>query len=131
MIMRQWRGRVPREKEQDYLSYLHATGLEEYRSTPGNLGVFVTTRPAGKLVEFLLVTFWDTEESIKRFAGDDFAKAVYYPEDEKFLVARTPAVDHFHVKFAAHTFHKGNGFDERRLFPSFRPLQRLGQSSAL
>lgn len=48
MIMRQWRGRVPREKEQEYLSYLHGTGLEEYRSTPGNLGVFATTRPVGK-----------------------------------------------------------------------------------
>jgi heme-degrading monooxygenase HmoA len=131
MIMRQWRGRVPREKEQAYLSYLHATGLEEYRSTPGNLGVFATTRPVGKTVEFLLVTFWDSEESIKRFAGDDYAKAVYYPEDEQFLIARASTVEHFHVKYAAHTFHKTNGPDERRLFPSLRPLQRLGQSSAL
>ena len=66
MIMRQWRGRVPREKEQEYLAYLHGTGLEEYRSTPGNLGVFVTTRPVGKAVEFLLVTFWDSEDAMNR-----------------------------------------------------------------
>jgi heme-degrading monooxygenase HmoA len=131
MIMRQWRGRVPREKEQEYLSYLHGTGLEEYRNTPGNLGVFVTTRPVGKAVEFLLVTFWDSEESIKRFAGDDYEKAVYYPEDAKFLLTRLPAADHFHVKYAAHTFSKTSRPDEQRLFPSTRGLQRLGQSSAL
>jgi heme-degrading monooxygenase HmoA len=131
MIMRQWRGRVPREKEQEYLSYLHATGLDEYRSTPGNLGVFATTRPVGKAVEFLLVTFWDSEESIKRFAGDDYAKAVYYPEDEKFLLTRSSAADHFHVKFAAHTFNKPNRADELRLLSPSRPLQRLGQSSSL
>ena len=29
MIMRQWRGRVPREKTEEYLTYLQATGLEE------------------------------------------------------------------------------------------------------
>jgi len=131
MIMRQWRGRVPREKEQDYLSYLHGTGFEEYRSTPGNLGVFATTRPVGKSVEFLLVTFWESEEAIKRFAGDDYAKAVYYPEDEKFLLARVPTVNHFHVKYAAHTFNKAIRPDEHRVFPPSRPLQRLGQSSAL
>jgi heme-degrading monooxygenase HmoA len=62
MIMRQWRGRVPRDKSEDYLSYLQATGLEEYRNTPGNLGAFVTTRPLGKATEFLLVTFWDSED---------------------------------------------------------------------
>ena len=131
MIMRQWRGRVPREKEQEYLSYLHGTGIEEYRSTPGNLGVFVTTRPVGKTVEFLLVTFWESEEAIKRFAGDDYAKAVYYPEDGKYLVTRAPAADHFHVKFAAHTFNRISRIDEHRVLPPSRPLQRLGQSSPL
>lgn len=131
MIMRQWRGRVAREKEQAYLSYLHATGLEEYRSTPGNLGVFVTTRPIGKTVEFLLVTFWDSEEAVKRFAGDDHAKAVSYPEDEKFLLTRIGAADHFRVKFSVHSFNRADRLDERRVFPSSRPLQRLGQPSAL
>lgn len=131
MIMRQWRGRVPREKAEEFLSYLQATRLEEYRSTVGNLGAFVTTRPLGKATEFLLVTFWDSEESLRRYAGDDYERAVYYPEDRKFLLAGAPAADHYQVKYAAHAFNKTQGSHERQLLPSFRPLQRLGQSSAL
>jgi heme-degrading monooxygenase HmoA len=129
--MRQWRGRVPREKAEEYLSYLQATGLEEYRGTAGNLGAFVTTRPLGKATEFLLVTFWDSEESIRRFAGDDYERAVYYPEDGKFLLTGAPAADHYQVKYAAHAFNKTKGPHEPQSLPSFRPLQRLGQSSAL
>jgi heme-degrading monooxygenase HmoA len=129
--MRQWRGRVPREKTEEYLSYLQATGLEEYRSTNGNLGAFVTTRAIGKATEFLLVTFWESEDAIRRFAGDDYEKAVYYPEDGKFLLARAPAADHYQVKYAAHAFNKKTSPHEQQLFPSLRPLQRLGQSSPL
>jgi len=131
MIMRQWRGRVPREKSEDYLSYLQATGLEEYRSTAGNLGAFVTTRPIGKAVEFLLVTFWESEEALRRFAGDDFGKAVFYPEDGKFLLSGAPSADHYQVKYAAHAFNKTKGPHEQHVLPSLRPLQRLGQSSPL
>jgi len=131
MIMRQWRGRVPREKAEEYLSYLQATGLEEYRSTAGNLGAFVTTRPLGKATEFLLVTFWDSEEALRRFAGDDYERAVSYPDDGKFLLTGAPSADHYQVKYAAHAFNKTKGPHEQQLLPSFRPLQRLGQSSAL
>ena len=131
MIMRQWRGRVPREKAEEYLSYLQATGLEEYRSTVGNLGAFVTTRPLGKATEFLLVTFWESEESIRRFAGDDYEKAVHYPDDGKFLLTGAAAADHYHVKYAAHAFNKTKGPHEQQLLPSLRPLQRVGQSSPL
>src|ERR1700741_5437351 len=131
MIMRQWRGRVPREKTEAYVSYLQATGLEEYRNTAGNLGAFVTTRPVGKSTEFLLVTFWESEDALRRFAGDDFERAVYYPEDDKFLLSRAAGADHYHVKYAAHPFNKTEGPHEQRLFPSLRTLQRLGQSSPL
>ena len=131
MIMRQWRGRVPREKAEEYLTYLQATGLEAYRSTAGNLGAFVTTRPLGKATEFLLVTFWESEEAVRRYAGDDYERPGGYPEAGKFLVAGAPAADHYQVKYAAHDFNKTKGPHEQQLFPSLRPLQRLGQSSPL
>ena len=91
----------------------------------------MTTRAHGKATEFLLVTFWESEEAIRRFAGDDYERAVYYPEDGKFLVTGAPAADHYQVKYAAHAFNKTQGPHEQHLFPSLRPLQRLGQSSPL
>jgi len=48
-------------------------------------------------VEFLLITLWDSWNAIKAFAGEDYEKAVYYPEDEKFLLQLDPHVLHYEV----------------------------------
>jgi hypothetical protein len=36
-------------------------------------------------------------EAIKAFAGPDPDRAVFYPEDDKFLVERGPRVQHYEV----------------------------------
>jgi hypothetical protein len=43
------------------------------------------------------LTFWDDYESIKHFAGDDYQKARYYPEDKDYLLEFEPEVTHFDV----------------------------------
>jgi heme-degrading monooxygenase HmoA len=48
-------------------------------------------------VEFLLVSLWDSEEAIRRFAGEDIEKAVFYPEDEQFLIEKDDHVSHYEV----------------------------------
>jgi len=40
------------------------------------------------VAHFLLVTFWDSMESVKRFAGEQPEKAKYYPEDNQFLLEK-------------------------------------------
>jgi heme-degrading monooxygenase HmoA len=104
MIMRIWRGRVLHYKEQAYLDYLKKTGLSAYRQIPGNRGVFATTHRVRGVTEYVLVTFWDSIEAIRAFAGDDYEKAVYYPEDDAYLLSREPKVEHCEVKFAAPAF---------------------------
>ncbi len=101
MIMRIWRGKVPEAKADAYLAYLQATGLSAYRNTAGNRGVFATTQTEDGVAEFVLVTFWESYEAIRAFAGDDFERAVYYPEDDSFLLYREPKVEHYDVRFAA------------------------------
>ncbi len=99
MIARSWAGATRAEDGDAYLEYLHRTGLAEYRTTPGNRGVLALRRVAGDRAEFLLLTLWDSEEAIRRFAGDDIARAVFYPEDERYLVARDERVRHYEVVF--------------------------------
>jgi heme-degrading monooxygenase HmoA len=97
MIARIWRGTV-RESDQDaYYAYLQQTGLKEYASTRGNRGVYTLRRVADGQCEFLLLTLWDSWEAIKAFAGPDYGKAVYYPEDEKFLLSLEPHVTHYEL----------------------------------
>ena len=97
MIARIWCGVTPAHKADGYLVYLEATGLKEYRATPGNRGVQVLRRIVGDEAEFVLTSFWDSFDAIRAFAGDDYERAVYYPADKDFLLAFAPNVEHFEV----------------------------------
>ena len=46
---------------------------------------------------FELINFWENIEVIKNFAGEDFEKAKYYPEDSKFLLEFEENVTHYEV----------------------------------
>lgn len=97
MMARTWRGATRAEDADAYLEYLEKTGFSEYRATPGNRGVLGLRRVTGDRAEFLLVTLWDSEEAIRKFAGEDIDRAVFYPEDDRFLVEREEHVNHFEV----------------------------------
>jgi heme-degrading monooxygenase HmoA len=99
MIARTWAGATRAADADAYLEYLHATGFSEYRATPGNRGVLALRRVVGDRAEFLLLTLWESEDAIRRFAGEDIGRAVFYPQDERFLVARDEHVNHYQVAF--------------------------------
>ncbi len=106
-IARTWRGATRAEDADAYLEYLHRTGFREFRDTPGNLGAFGLRRPPasrapadGRAV-FLIISLWDSEEAIRRFAGDDIERAVFFPEDDRFLIERDEHVEHFEVVYQA------------------------------
>jgi heme-degrading monooxygenase HmoA len=101
MIARIWRGATRAADADAYVEYLLETGLREYRETPGNAGVLGLRRVVGERAEFLLLTLWESEEAIRRFAGEEVELAVFYPEDERFLVDRGDQVEHFEVVYDA------------------------------
>lgn len=97
MIARTWRGATRAEHADVYREYLEKTGLKEYRATPGNLGVVALRRVVGGNAEFLLISLWESMDAVRRFAGDEPERAVFYPEDERYLVQRDLHVDHYEV----------------------------------
>lgn len=97
MIARSWHGAVPLALADAYHEFLQRTGIPDYRATPGNLGVYVLRRTEADAVHFLLITLWESRESIRAFAGDDIDRARYYPEDPDFLIEMEPHVTHFEV----------------------------------
>ena len=101
MIARTWAGATRAADADVYLDYLKATGLGAYGATPGNRGVLALRRIEGDRAEFLILSLWESEEAIRRFAGDDIGRAVFYPEDDRFLVAREEHVNHYEVAFRA------------------------------
>ena len=97
MIARIWRGRTAAALADAYVDYLLATGVADYGAVPGNRGVRVLRRTEGEVAEFLVVSYWESMEAIRGFAGEDAATAVYYPEDDRFLLEREPTVAHYEV----------------------------------
>ena len=95
MIARIWHGSTTASRADDYLEYLHRTGIPDYRATPGNRGAFVLRNTSGDRTHFLTLSLWDSIESIKQFAGADYERARYYPEDEKYLLELEPTVWHY------------------------------------
>jgi len=97
MIARIWSGAVRNEDGDAYAAYIGETGLAGYVATPGNRGAWLLRREVGERTEFVAFTLWDSLDAIRAFAGDDPETAVYYPEDDRYLVERDEKVKHYEV----------------------------------
>jgi heme-degrading monooxygenase HmoA len=99
MIARIWQGRTRPGMGQAYMSYLEQTGLKQYRETKGCKDVLVLTRETDGTTEYLLLTLWEDLDAVRRFAGPEPEKAVYYPEDDRYFPPseRPPFVRHYEV----------------------------------
>jgi hypothetical protein len=43
------------------------------------------------------MSFWDSVDDVKAFAGEDVDAARYFPDDERFLLDFPPRLKHFEV----------------------------------
>ena len=97
MIARIWRGAVRACDAEAYARYVQETGINGYREIPGNRGAWALRRIDGDRAEFVTLSFWDSAEAIEGFAGRDIGQAVFYPEDDRFLIERDLTVRHYEV----------------------------------
>lgn len=105
MIARFWKGSVAAADADAYAAYMLETGVPGYTRAPGNQGVYMLRREVGDTYEFCMVSLWESMEAVRGFAGDEPHRAVFYPEDDRFLVERDLSVQHWEV----HTHAAGNG----------------------
>ena len=97
MIARLWHGVTRSQDADEYYDYLKRTGLSDYRAIKGNMGVQILRKIDGDQAHFLLITHWESVEAIKRFAGDDYTRARYYPEDTHYLLELEEHVEHYEI----------------------------------
>ena len=97
MIARVWRGVVASADADRYAQYMQETGVAGYAEVPGNRGVWMLRRPVDEGVEFMMFTLWDSIEAVKGFAGEEYETAVFYPEDDRFLIERDLTSTHYEV----------------------------------
>lgn len=95
MITRIWHGRTKLEHADFYLKFLLKEGTQEYRETNGNLSVRVWQKKETDCCHFWTVTEWESIAAIKAFAGEDYEKAKYYPQDDGILLEFEENVHHY------------------------------------
>lgn len=97
MIGRIWHGKTPTEWADAYLEFLKERAIPDYESIDGNLGTYLLHAVEDDEAHFLTLTFWESEDTIRAFAGEDIESAKYYPEDEDVLLEFEPTVTHYDV----------------------------------
>jgi antibiotic biosynthesis monooxygenase (ABM) superfamily enzyme len=97
MIARVWRGATRAEDAEAYAAYIADTGKKGADALPGSRGTLILHRVQDGLAEFETILLFDSLDDIRAFAGDDIEVAVFYPEDDRYLVERDLTVRHFEV----------------------------------
>jgi len=106
MIAREWKCLCPQETAEGFLGHLRATGVDEARVLPGYKGHQILTRQAGGgQIEFTLLTWWDSMDDVRVFAGaqtdEQAGRAVLYPGDERYRIIPETTVRHYEVRETA------------------------------
>jgi len=97
MIARIWHGRTKIEDFEEYTEFMKSRAIPDYQNTEGFVKLTFLRKVDGNVGHFKLITFWENLEVIKNFAGEDFEKAKYYPEDAKYLLEFEEKVTHYEV----------------------------------
>ena len=97
MIARIWRGRTKKENADEYWKFLTCNAEEDCRKTEGNRGVSVYKRITSDYAEFMFISFWESIDVIRNYAGEDIDRAHYFPEDLKYVIDPPSHVEHFEV----------------------------------
>jgi antibiotic biosynthesis monooxygenase (ABM) superfamily enzyme len=97
MIARVWRGATLGEDADAYAAYVEASGMKAARALPGSRGTIVLRRLRAGYAEFETILLFDSLENVRAFAGDDLDLAVFFEQDDKYLVERDMEVRHYEV----------------------------------
>jgi heme-degrading monooxygenase HmoA len=95
MVARIWHGRTPAAKIDEYRQYLYEVGVKKIASLPGNRGVQMMVSRTADAGEFMVVSYWDSIDAIKGYAGSTYTKVHDLPRDHEFLIEPETLVRHF------------------------------------
>jgi antibiotic biosynthesis monooxygenase (ABM) superfamily enzyme len=97
VIARVWRGSTRAEDAEAYAAYVERSGVGPARELEGARGSLVLRRVQDGKAEFETIILFDSLENVRAFAGDDLEAAVFFPEDDRYLVDRELTVRHYEV----------------------------------
>lgn len=104
VIARAWHGKTSRAKADEYEQYL-AGAIKKFPTIKGNLGYQLMRIDGGpdgdQFVEFQVISYWESLDSIKAYAGADIRRTRDLPRDKEYLVDMEPMVRNYELRVNA------------------------------
>jgi heme-degrading monooxygenase HmoA len=92
-----WRGWTRTSEADEYDQHYRSVVSSTLREVPGFRGARLLRRSIGDETEFVSVTFFETLDAVRRFAGDDHDAAVVTEEARQVLIRFDDRVMHYEV----------------------------------
>lgn len=95
MIARLWHGYTKPEDAPTYHEMLLTSILPGIHRIPGYKGSYVLQKEGKNEVEFVTITFWESLDAIREFAGADYERCVIVPEAAPLLIRHDEKSTHY------------------------------------
>ncbi len=97
MIARVWHGWTPPQNADAYEQFLRTEMFPSIHRVPGYLGAELLRRDAGDEIAFITITRFESLESVRAFAGEDYEQAVVEPDARALLSRFDERSEHYEV----------------------------------
>jgi antibiotic biosynthesis monooxygenase (ABM) superfamily enzyme len=97
VIARVWHGWTPPQNADAYEQFLRTKKFPSIHSVPGYLGADLLRRDAGDEIAFVTITRFESLESVRAFAGEDYEQAVVEPEARRLLSRFDERSEHYEI----------------------------------
>jgi heme-degrading monooxygenase HmoA len=98
MIVRRFRAKATAKNAKAYAVFFRDTLTPQLKQIPGHRGAVVLSEERKKNTRITVLTFWESMDSIRRFAGANPTVAVIEPEIKPLLDSWDDTVTHLDVE---------------------------------
>jgi heme-degrading monooxygenase HmoA len=98
MIVRYFTAEAAPVRAPEYFAFLRNVVLPKLEAIPGHCGALVLSNERDRRINITVLTFWESDEAIRLFAGDDAAQSVVEPEARAILSAFSDRVTRMTVE---------------------------------
>jgi len=100
VIARLWHGWTAPENADAYEEFLRTKMFPSIHRVPGYLGAELLRRQDGDEIAFVTITRFESLESVRTFAGEDYEAAVVEPEARRLLSRFDSRSEHYEIVIA-------------------------------
>jgi antibiotic biosynthesis monooxygenase (ABM) superfamily enzyme len=97
VIARLWHGWTAPENADAYEEFLRTKMFPSIHRVPGYLGAELLRRQDGNEIAFVTITRFESLESVRTFAGEDYEAAVVEPEARRLLSRFDRRSEHYEI----------------------------------